>query len=142
MPLLHHAMRRTLTGNGQTIELAGKTDGEIADINHLLHFTATFRSDLADLYHDQPPHLILGRAYPLAQEPDDFTAARRWDQAPCLECLHRVIDDIAHRRRVSVLHIGNRSAGRRRTHGSAAFLIQTTIDAKVLKDRSGFLSEI
>ena len=53
MPLLHHAMRGTLAGNGQTIELAGKTDREIADINHLLHFAAAFGSDLAGLYHHQ-----------------------------------------------------------------------------------------
>jgi hypothetical protein len=42
MPLLHHAVRGTLTSNGQAIELARETDGEIADINHLLHFAAAF----------------------------------------------------------------------------------------------------
>lgn len=35
MPLLHHAVSGTFAGNGQAIELAGETDGEIADINHL-----------------------------------------------------------------------------------------------------------
>src|SRR5262245_17578818 len=142
MPLLHHAMRRTLAGNGQAIELAGKTDREIADINHLLHFAAAFGSDLAGLYHHQATQLILGGAQLLAQEPDEFAAARRWNQAPSHKRVHRIIDDFANPRRVSVLNVGNHSAGRRRTHDSSAFLVQTAIDAKVLKDRSGFLSEI
>src|SRR5215813_11994216 len=99
MPLLHHAMCRTLAGNGQTIELAGKTDGEIADINHLLHFAAALGSNLAGLYHYQAAQLVLGGAQLLAQEPDEFAAAWRWNQAPCLKCAHRIIDDIVNRRR-------------------------------------------
>jgi hypothetical protein len=142
MPLLHHAMRRTLAGNGQAIELAGKTDGEIADINHLLHFAAAFGSYLAGLYHHQAAQLVLCGAQLLAQEPDEFAAARRWNQAPSLKRVHRIIDDFANRGRVSVLHIGDRSAGRRRTHDPGAFLKRTAIDAKVLQDPSGILSEI
>jgi hypothetical protein len=122
--------------------LAGKTDREIADINHLLHFAAAFGSDLAGLYHHQAAQLILGGAQLLAQEPDEFAAARRRNQAPSHKRVHRIIDDFANRRRVSVLDIGNRSAGRRRTHDPGSFLKRTAIDAKVLKDRSGFLSEI
>jgi hypothetical protein len=142
MPLLHHAMSRTLAGNGEAIELAGKTDREIADINHLLHFAAAFGSDLAGLYHHQATQLVLNGAQLLAQEPDEFAAARRWNQAPSHKRVHCIIDDFANRRRVSVLHIGNRFAGRRRTHDPGSFLKRTAIDAKVLQDRGGFLSEI
>ena len=34
MPGFHHAVAGTLGGNRQTIELAGETDGEIADVDH------------------------------------------------------------------------------------------------------------
>jgi hypothetical protein len=43
---------------------------------------------------------------------------------------------------VRALHICNRFTGRRRTRDPSAFLIQAAIDAKVLQDRIGFLSEI
>src|SRR4029453_13252451 len=142
MPLPPHAMRRTPAGNGQAIELAGKTDGKIANINHFLHFAATFGSDLAGLYHHQATQLILGGTQLLPQEPDEFAAARRRNQAPSLECVHCTIDNFANRGHVSVRHTGNRSAGRRRTYDPGSFLKRTAIDAKVLKARSGFLSEI
>jgi hypothetical protein len=103
--------------------------GEIANINHLPHFAATFGSDLAGLYHHQATQLILGGAQLLPQEPDEFAAARRRNQAPDLECVHCIIDNFANRGHVSVPDPGS-------------FLKRTAIDAKVLQDRSGFLSEI
>jgi hypothetical protein len=69
VPLLHHAMRRTFAGDGQTIELTGQADREFANVDHLLHFAAAFRGDLASLYHDQSTELILGGAQLCAEEP-------------------------------------------------------------------------
>jgi hypothetical protein len=106
--------------------------GEIANINHLPHFAATFGRDLAGLYHHQATQLILGGAQLLPQEPDEFAAARRRNQAPSLECVHCTIDNFANRGHVSVRHTGNRSAGRRRTYDPGSFLKRTAIDAKVL----------
>ena len=47
MPLLHHAMAGTLRCDREAVELARKTDREIADIDHLLHFAETFLQNLA-----------------------------------------------------------------------------------------------
>jgi hypothetical protein len=68
--------------------------------------------------------------------------ARRRNQAPCLKGLGRAINGIANRYSVGALHICNRYAGRRRTRDPSALLIHAAIDAKVLQDRIGFLSEI
>jgi len=140
MPLLHHAMRRTLAGNSQAIELAGETDGEITDIDHFLHFAAAFGSDLASLYHYQAAQVLLGGSQLLAQESDEFAPTGRWNQAPCLKGQRPVIDGFANRCSVGALHFCNRFASRRRTCDPGAFLIHAAIDAKVLKDRIGLMS--
>src|SRR4029453_4800737 len=69
--------------------------GEIGNINHLPHFAATFGSDLAGLFHTQRTQLIFGGAQLPPQEPDEFAAARRRNQAPDLECVHCIIDNFA-----------------------------------------------
>ena len=38
MPLLVHAMAGALAVHGEAVELAGEADGEIGDVDHLLHF--------------------------------------------------------------------------------------------------------
>ncbi len=53
MPGLHHAMARALRGDGQAVELARQADGEVADVDHLLHFAKALGDDLAGLQRHQ-----------------------------------------------------------------------------------------
>ena len=47
MPLLHQAMAGPLAGDRQAVELPAEADGEVADVDHLLHFAEGFLRDLA-----------------------------------------------------------------------------------------------
>ncbi|RMO11514.1 hypothetical protein ALQ47_05296 [Pseudomonas cichorii] len=47
MPGFTHVVAWTFGGDGQAVKLTGKADSEVADIDHFLHFTQTFLSDLA-----------------------------------------------------------------------------------------------
>ena len=53
-----------LGGDGQAVELARQADGEIADVDHLLHFAEALGGDLAGLEGDQAAELGLARAAP------------------------------------------------------------------------------
>jgi hypothetical protein len=126
LPLLHHAMRRTLAGNGQAIELAGAAKSEISIISR----TSPRPSEAilpASIITRRPSSSLAARN----SSPKSRTSSsrRRRNQAPGLECVHCIIDNFANRGHVSVPDPGS-------------FLKRTAIDAKVLQDRSGFLSEI
>ena len=65
MPGFHHAVAGALGGDGQAVELARQADGEIADVDHLLHFAEAFGRDLAGFDRDQPAELgLVRRAVP------------------------------------------------------------------------------
>ena len=49
MPLLHQAMVLSLRLDREAVEHPRLADGEIADVDHLLHFAFAFRDDLAGL---------------------------------------------------------------------------------------------
>ena len=53
MPGLGHAMAGALGGDGEAVQLPRQADGEIADVDHLLHFAEALGDDLADLKRDQ-----------------------------------------------------------------------------------------
>ena len=87
MPLLHHAVLGALGGDGQAVELAGKADGEVADINHLLHFAFAFGEDLAGFECDEASEVALGLAQGVAELADDFAAFGGGKELPFLEGL-------------------------------------------------------
>ena len=45
----HHAVAGALGGDGEAVELAREAAGEVADVDHLLHFAARLGDDLAGL---------------------------------------------------------------------------------------------
>ena len=106
MPGLHHAVARALRGDGEAIDLTRQADGEIADVDHLLHFAETFGDDLSRFEGDDRAERLLGGAQLLAEEANEFAPARRGDVAPRGEGGFRAAD---HRR-----HVGQ---GRLRQHG-------------------------
>ena len=67
MPLLHESMLGALGANGQPVKLAGEAHGEIADVNHLLHFTFALGHDFARFQRDKTPKVMLGFAQGIAE---------------------------------------------------------------------------
>ena len=53
MPLLHQAVARPFRLNRQAVKHARLADGEIADVDHLLHFAFALGDDLAGLERDE-----------------------------------------------------------------------------------------
>src|SRR5262249_59455411 len=49
MPGLDHAVFGAFGGDSQAIELARQSDGEVANVDHLLNLAEAFGDDLADL---------------------------------------------------------------------------------------------
>ena len=85
VPGFHHAVRRTLGRDGQAVELAGQADGEVANVDHLLHLALAFRGDLADLDGDQLAEIGLGGAQLLPQQAHQLATPWGWDAAPGAE---------------------------------------------------------
>jgi hypothetical protein len=59
MPLLVHAVLRTLRVHGEAVQHARLPDGEIRDVDHLLHFAVALGLDLAVLQGHQTAESIL-----------------------------------------------------------------------------------
>ena len=85
MPGLAHGMAGPLGGHRQAVELARQTDGEVADVDHLLHLAEAFLEDLAGFEGDQAAEALLRRAQLLAEEAHQLAAARRGHLAPGAE---------------------------------------------------------
>ena len=89
MPLLVHAVHRPLRVHRQAVQHARLTDGEVGDVDHLLHFAIAFRLDLAGFERDEAAERALVRAQLLADQAHGLAALRRGDRAPLLERLAR-----------------------------------------------------
>ena len=79
VPRLHEAVARSLRRHRAALELARQSDGEVADVDHLLDLAQRLRRDLAHLDRDEHPEVLLV----LLQEP-----AVRLDQGAALRCRH------------------------------------------------------
>lgn len=120
-------------GDGEAIELAGKTDGEIADVDHFLDFAETLGWDLADLDRHQPAELVLVRAQFFAKQAHQFAALRTRHQPPGLESLVRGIDGLAGVRRRNLLQRRDLLARHRAAHDEVAAGKRVLGDAEFLK---------
>ena len=94
MPLLHHAVLGPLALQGRAAQVAAQADGEVADVDHLLHLAQTLGVDLAHLQADQgAEHVLLG-AQGLAHLPHDLAALGRRQFAPDQEGLAGLLHDL------------------------------------------------
>jgi hypothetical protein len=141
MPLLHHPVFGTLAGYGQAIELTRQTDGEIADVDHLLHFAASLGRNLTGFNRDEPPEFLLVPAEFLAQKPDELAAAGRRDKAPSPECAVRDGNGLLYLGIFGVSHGRNLFAGQRGPHETIAVLIGSSNNAETLQNRIRLLRE-
>ena len=89
MPGFHHPVQRAFRRDGQPVQLARQTHGEIADINHLLHFPEALGRDLADLDRDKPPEVCLVGAQFFPEQADQLAAQRGRNQPPVGKCPRR-----------------------------------------------------
>src|SRR5690348_473204 len=76
MPLLHESMARAFGLNCEAIQHSRLADGEVADIDHLLHFAFAFGDDLSSLERDELPKLVLELAQRVAETANGFAAHR------------------------------------------------------------------
>ena len=75
-------MIRALAGDGKAIELARKTDGEVADVDHLLDLAEALLDDLAALDRDEARQRFFGRPKLFAEKADEIAPARRGNRSP------------------------------------------------------------
>ena len=68
MPGLGHPVAGALGGDDEAVQLPRQADGEIADVDHLLHFAEALGDDLADLERDQRAERLLRGAQFLAKQ--------------------------------------------------------------------------
>ena len=92
VPGLHQPVPGPLRGHRATVELAGETHGEVADVDHLLDLAPRLGGDLADLDADQVREVVLVRGQQLAEALDQPAAHRRRDGAPLQERGVRAVD--------------------------------------------------
>ena len=74
MPGLRHPVAGPLRGDGEAVQLPRQADGEIADVDHLLHFAQALRDDLADLERDERAERLLRGAQLLAEQTHELAA--------------------------------------------------------------------
>ena len=75
-------MTRALRGDREAVELPRQPDREVADVDHLLDLTQALGRDLAGFGRDERCERRLLGAQLLAEQADQFTAARRGHTAP------------------------------------------------------------
>ena len=96
MPGLRHPVARALRGDGQAVDLPRQPDGEIADVDHLLHFAEALGDDLAGFErHERAESLFRGAQF-LAEQPHELAPPRRRNLAPGAERRPRAGDDRRH----------------------------------------------
>ena len=141
MPRFRHPVPRAFRGDRQAIKLARQADGEVADIDHLLHFAESFLQDLACFERDEATERRLFFTQAIAKEPHEFAASRRRHIAPL-----RVSRAGLRERRIDFsfsvrLHAADAFAGDRRGHVEVAAVGELR-DAEFGENRIGVHSAL
>ena len=123
MPLLHQSVAGPFAGDRQAVQLAAEADGEVADVDHLLHLAECLALDLADLDLHQPAEVGLVRSQQHGELADQLAAQRTGSGAPRLEGGRGLVDCLVDRRRsldTAQGRAGDRGARRSRAGGRQA----------------------
>ena len=89
MPGLHQPVPGTLGGDGLAVQLPRQADGELADVDHLLHLAEGLGGDLARLDGHQRGEIVLVLDEQLAEPRHQRAAHRCRRRAPRGERLRR-----------------------------------------------------
>ena len=76
MPRLGEPVAGALRRDRAAVELAREADGEVADVDHLLHLAEALLGDLPDLERDERAERLLLAAQLLAEQPHELAAVR------------------------------------------------------------------
>src|SRR5687768_7507906 len=82
MPLLHQAMFGALGLNREAVKLAREADGEIADVDHFLHFAFGFDEDFAHLKRNESREIGFDLAKRVAESANRFATDRSGNRPP------------------------------------------------------------
>ena len=82
MPRLREPVARALRRDRASVELPREADGEVADVDHLLHLAEPLLRDLPDLERDERAERVLLAAQLLAEQPHELAAVRARHVAP------------------------------------------------------------
>ena len=82
MPRLREPVAGTLGRDRAAVELAREADGEVADVDHLLHLAEPLLRDLPDLERHERAERLLLAAQLLAEQPHELAAMRAGQVAP------------------------------------------------------------
>ena len=82
VPGFHQPVAWPFAGDRQAVQLTRQADGEVADVDHLLHLAEAFRADLAGLDRHQLTELRLELAEQFAQAADQRTTHRWGSRSP------------------------------------------------------------
>ena len=140
VPGLHQAVTGSLAGNGQSVQLARQADGEVADVDHLLHFAEALRADLAGLDRHQLAELGLVLPQQLAEAPNEGATCRRRGRPPQPERFDRRGDcgvDVGGR-----AGRAERSAGDRRAGGELAVSLANAERTEESLDEGGHVGVV
>ena len=85
VPLLHQPVVGSFAGDGEAVQLTAQADGEVADVDHLLHLTQRLAADLARLELHQGGQVVLVAPQFLAEAAHQFAAHRPRHRAPRAE---------------------------------------------------------
>ena len=113
MPLLVHAVPGPLRRHREAVELAGQTDGEVGDVDHLLDLALALGVDLAHLQRDQRAERLLVLAQRIADAPDVLATLRGGQHAPLFEGIRGLADHDLVVGKVALEDRGNRFRRRR-----------------------------
>ena len=127
-------MVRTFAGNGETIELAGETDREVADVDHLLNLAETLRHDLAYLDGDELAERGLGGAQLFSENPNELSTSGCRERSPHQERPLRALDCFGDAIGICVPDVSNGLAGQRRAHDALAALIVIAVNSEALEN--------
>ena len=103
VPGLHQAVAGSLGRHRAALELTGEADGEVADVDHLLHLAERLGADLAHLELDEVGEVVLVLLEQATEPPDD-RAADRGGHGPPLE--ERVVGSLHGRAHVGRIRTG------------------------------------
>ena len=94
VPLLQEPVAGPLGGDGEAVQLPGEPHGEIADVDHLLHFAEPLGADLPGLEGHQLAERFLVLAEELPEPAHELSALRGGPRAPFDESVQRRIDAV------------------------------------------------
>lgn len=122
VPLLHHPVAGPLGGDGVAVELAGQSDAEVADVDHLLDLAKALADDLAGLDGHQLTECVLVFAEQFTQLTHQTAAYRRGNERPRPVGVRGCGDHRVHVARER--HVAQHRTGDRAGRGQAGVVVE------------------